>query len=148
MSGVFIDSNVIIKYFLGYHDAYRALAPVIDGDVMGYINDTVFSEVMYNLVRLISNKKPYELKRSPQYVSSITNDHIIKYYEAFRLLRELSIDDDVKDLAIKIMGTYGLLPNDALIAATCGHYGINTIITYDEDFKRIEWLRVVVPGTT
>ena len=38
---------------------------------------------------------------------------------------------------------YGLLPNDALIASTCKHYGVNIIATFDEDFKRIPWLRVI-----
>jgi len=44
---------------------------------------------------------------------------------------------------IQVMTTYRLLPNDAQIALTCRHYGIDTIITFDEDFKRVPWLRVV-----
>ena len=38
---------------------------------------------------------------------------------------------------------YGLLSNDALIAATCKHYGIKRIATLDEDFKRVDFLEVV-----
>ncbi len=38
---------------------------------------------------------------------------------------------------------YGLLPNDALIAATCRHYDINKIATLDKDFRRIPWLKVI-----
>jgi len=38
---------------------------------------------------------------------------------------------------------YSLLPGDAIIALTCRHYGIDTILTFDEDFKRIPWLKVV-----
>ncbi|MEM3505980.1 MAG: PIN domain-containing protein [Archaeoglobaceae archaeon] len=34
---------------------------------------------------------------------------------------------------------YGLLPNDALIAATCKHYGIRKIATFDRDFKRTDF---------
>ncbi len=36
-----------------------------------------------------------------------------------------------------------LLPNDALIAATCKYYGIKKIATFDEDFKRVDFLEVV-----
>jgi len=43
----------------------------------------------------------------------------------------------------ELMRNYKLLPNDALIAATCKHYGIKKIATFDEDFKRVEFLEVV-----
>jgi predicted nucleic acid-binding protein len=49
----------------------------------------------------------------------------------------------VKELALEIMKEYGLLPNDALIAATCRHYKINTLATFDEDFRRVPWLKVI-----
>jgi len=38
---------------------------------------------------------------------------------------------------------YKLLPSDAIIALTCKHYSIKTILTLDEDFKRIPWLKVI-----
>lgn len=38
---------------------------------------------------------------------------------------------------------YKLLPGDAIIALTCKHHGIDTILTFDEDFKRVPWLKVV-----
>ena len=38
---------------------------------------------------------------------------------------------------------YGLLPNDALIVATCKYYGIKKIATLDEDFKRVKFLKLV-----
>ncbi|WP_456329743.1 PIN domain-containing protein [Archaeoglobus sp.] len=47
------------------------------------------------------------------------------------------------DLSKKIVEKYKLLPNDALIAATCKHYGIKKIATFDEDFKRVNFLDVV-----
>ncbi|RLI81692.1 ribonuclease VapC, partial [Archaeoglobales archaeon] len=36
-----------------------------------------------------------------------------------------------------------LLPNDSLIAATCKHYGIKKIATFDDDFKRVDFLEIV-----
>ncbi len=47
------------------------------------------------------------------------------------------------DEPVKTIKTYRLAPNDAQIALTCKHHGINTILTFDEDFKRVPWLRVV-----
>ncbi|MEM4279796.1 MAG: PIN domain-containing protein, partial [Archaeoglobaceae archaeon] len=43
----------------------------------------------------------------------------------------------------RVVNIYGLLPNDALIAATCKHYGIKKIATFDEDFKRVDFLEVL-----
>ena len=44
---------------------------------------------------------------------------------------------------LEIMRSYNLLPGDALIAITARRYGIDTILTFDEDFKRIPWLKVI-----
>ncbi|MEM4945846.1 MAG: PIN domain-containing protein [Archaeoglobaceae archaeon] len=35
------------------------------------------------------------------------------------------------------------MPNDALIAATCKHYGIKKIATFDEDFKKVDFLEIL-----
>ncbi len=42
-----------------------------------------------------------------------------------------------------VIKNYGLLPNVALIVATCRYYGIKKIATYDEDFKKVDFLEVV-----
>jgi len=65
------------------------------------------------------------------------------------------IDSILKDLDIEIISdyfnhqeyikallNYKLLPNDAQIALTCKHYEIDTILTFDEDFRRVPWLKV------
>lgn len=36
--------------------------------------------------------------------------------------------------AITLMETYGLLPNDAIILATCKFYGVKYLISFDSDF--------------
>ncbi len=53
-------------------------------------------------------------------------DDYFEYTEYFRILRE-----------------YKLLPNDAQIVLTCRHHTIGTILAFDEDFKRIPWLKVI-----
>jgi len=35
------------------------------------------------------------------------------------------------------MQNYKFLPSDTIIVLNCKHYGIKTILTFDEDFKRI-----------
>jgi len=58
------------------------------------------------------------------------------------------LDIRVLDVKIEIpvltdvMYQFNLLPNDALIAATCKFYGIRDIATFDNDFKRVDFLNV------
>lgn len=67
-----------------------------------------------------------------------------------------AVNSFLKDLSVEIVSDYfdyneylrivqefKLLPSDAQIALTCRHYGIDTILTFDEDFKRVPWLKVV-----
>ncbi len=67
----------------------------------------------------------------------------IKYLIDYGYLRILPINSEIVLTSIKISWEYNLLPNDALIAATCKYYGIKRIATFDEDFKRIDFLEVV-----
>ena len=55
----------------------------------------------------------------------------------------LPITLEVLGEAGNIATKYGLLPNDALIAATCKHYSISVIATFDKDFKRLPWLKAI-----
>jgi len=143
MNSVFIDSNIIIKYFAGDVQARDILKPVINGEVRGFINNIVFSEVLFIAIKLLTGLKAYELRKNPETIQQTLetiNDNI-------RFLRdyfiELEINDKVKELALEIMKEHGLLPNDALIAATCRYYKINALATFDEDFKRIPWLKAI-----
>ncbi len=143
MSSACIDTNVIIKYYIGDREARRVLEPVINGEITGFINNIIFSEVIFILFKLLADMKAYELKRKPEIVKEIIKkiDRQIMFLREYFI--ELEINESVKKTAIGIIRQYGLLPNDALIAATCKHYGIEKIITFDEDFKRIPWLKVI-----
>ncbi|MET1159621.1 MAG: type II toxin-antitoxin system VapC family toxin [Thermoprotei archaeon] len=143
MSSVFIDSNVIIRYFVGDSLAKKLLEPVIYGDATGYVNTVVISEVIFILIKLLTGKKAYELKNSSETVKNVLKSLNIQIQFLREYFSELEINEKVKQIAVEVMEEYGLLPNDALIASTCKYYGIDTILTFDEDFKRIPWLRVV-----
>jgi predicted nucleic acid-binding protein len=55
---------------------------------------------------------------------------------------EVLIDKvDYKDV-LEVARNLKLLPSDAIIALTCKHNNIDIIITFDEDFRRVSWLKV------
>ncbi len=57
----------------------------------------------------------------------------------------LELNEEIFDVSKEIIKEYLLLPNDALIAATCKHQGINKIATFDSDFKRVDFLEMITP---
>jgi len=147
---IFLDSSVILRYFLGDSTA----KDIIEDSLRLAINAIVFSEVSFNLLKLLYIEKYggyrfYDMKSS----LSMLDYDILKGYKTFHsFLDELSNEDrlvflpvtmEVVKEASEIAIKYGLLPNDSLIVATCKHYGIDTIATFDEDFKKIPWLKVV-----
>ena len=47
------------------------------------------------------------------------------------------------DELVETINAYRLAPNDAQIVLTCKHRGIETLATFDKDFKRVPWLKVI-----
>ena len=43
----------------------------------------------------------------------------------------------------EVIARYGLLPNDALIAATCKHHGIMKLATFNGDFKQVDFVEII-----
>jgi len=77
-------------------------------------------------------------------------EEINEFFERMRALNILAniwnvldINFEIFETAKTIIKVHRLLPNDALIAATCKYYGINKIATFDEDFARVDFLEVV-----
>ncbi len=140
---VFFDSNVFLKYLAGIEDAKRLVDSVEHDEWVGYINDIVISEVIYGYLRLTLNISRYRLGK-----------YIIKHIDKVREIIEQDIHPlltgfehlptniGIDDL-IEHMAKYRLLSNDALIVATCRAYSIENIATFDKDFKRVPWLKVI-----
>ena len=140
MNGVFIDSSVFLDFLEGKEKA-KTLLEEYSG-LEGCINDIVFSEVLFVYIKAETGKKSYELKKQPELVKSIELNDIVELLGRYRAL---DVGEAVKSGAEGLIKKYGLLPNDALIAATCKHYGIRKIATFDSDFDRVDFLEVIMP---
>ncbi len=55
------------------------------------------------------------------------------------ILRDYQDPDEL----VKTIKIYRLAPNDAQIVLACKHSKIETLATFDEDFKRVPWLKVI-----
>ncbi len=147
---IYVDTNALV-YLL--HDVKPKSDEVIDilarAD-RAYTSLRTIEEVSYVLVR-ISIAKRYGI-RDLHYIREVVKRYGLEFVkDELKTLRELLLEyniivlqdiariDEIHDTMIK----YRLLPGDAIIALTCKHYGIPIILTFDEDFKRVPWLKVV-----
>jgi predicted nucleic acid-binding protein len=73
-------------------------------------------------------------------------DTLLNYmHEIFDIAEVVCDTNDIK-LIENVATTCRLMPNDALIAATCKYYGIRKLATFDDDFNRVDFLEVVKTG--
>jgi len=140
---VLYDSNVLIKYLAGDEKARTLVEKVISGEWEGYITGTVVSETIYIYLRLALDVPRYKLRelitRQDERVKNLLEEDIRPLLSLFNLV---TAETRIEEL-LNLIESYGLLPNDALIAIVALKHGINTIATFDEDFRRVPWLRVI-----
>ncbi len=146
---VFVDSNVFIQ--LLYEGARASEAEeLLDKYPLLVTSIGVVDEVLHFIIRReavnkYGIKRAYDLRRLIRSKGiSFAKGSLDKFTS---LLGELYVrvvgDEAEPKQIINTMDDYRLAPRDAIIALTCKHYGISTILTFDEDFKRIPWLKVV-----
>ena len=144
-----VDTNVFIHYLLDgdrADEAERLLASHLDLAVTVGIIDEVEFVIIRRLakerlgIRELSKLKEYIRKRGLGFAVDVLEKYTEMLYEFdIRVLNDYA---EPREL-LNVMKTYQLTPSDAIIALTCKYYGIDSIITFDEDFKRIPWLKVI-----
>ncbi|RLG72052.1 MAG: VapC toxin family PIN domain ribonuclease [Methanobacteriota archaeon] len=131
---IFVDSNVFIEYSKGDHKAAELLERVIGEEL--YINGVVYSEVAYIFIRAASGRNYFQLKKDKKLISNFGSRFIELLFPVLRLAEFLKINENIISMANDFIVEYGLLPNDALILATCKYYRIDALLTLDEeDFR-------------
>lgn len=125
----FVDTNVIIEHLKGNIDLLDLRERF---DVL-YSNSIVFSEALMVYLRALTGERPYTLKHNPDIIRNLKED-LLDFSRLFELFLDLEINRTIETLAIEYMIKYGLLPNDALILATCKFYDVKYLISFDGDF--------------
>ncbi len=134
---LFFDSNIFLFHLSGRDSATKLIEEVENGRFRGYINDVVVSEVVYGFLRAETGLSPFELRKG---ITRLDVD-LTLLMRLFGLFRLLPCNYGIS--IMEVMEDYRLLPNDALIAATCKSHSIKNIATFDEDFKRVDFLDIV-----
>ncbi|SEV80913.1 Predicted nucleic acid-binding protein, contains PIN domain [Thermococcus thioreducens] len=107
------------------------------------INDIVFSEFLFHYIALKTGRSPFTIKKRGEMSTVILSNEPKDFIEQFHIL---PADDEVLGLSYELMREHNLLPNDAIILATCLVYEVSTLGTLDDDLKNAgekEGLRVI-----
>ncbi len=147
---LFLDTNTMLYYLHDVKPYSQIVEDVTSGEDELYTSIRVLDEAIFTIVRTKAWIKQgiQRIEKLREYIQK----HGYNYFEEDlnelqKFLRETNINviEDKATLQelIETAKKYHLLPADALIALTCKHYSIDTILTFDEDFKRVPWLKVV-----
>jgi len=140
---VFFDSSILLAFLAGEDPrAYGLVEAVEDGEIRGYVNGVVVSEVMHGYLRLatgLSSRRIRQLlaRRDERLVALLRED-----VEPLLGLFEVLPAPPPREV-FEAAAAYGLMPSDAVIVATCRVHGVNVIASLDSDFRRVPWLRVI-----
>ena len=152
MERIVIDTNVLANFFLKTKLSKRAKNAVKQAlaEYSPILFTNILEETVFILIReeLIYRgmARFYEQKN---FIKRNGYEDLFVYKKFFEFLKRFEIPILENKFSISdfqdILENYNLLPNDALIASTCKHHGIKKIATFDEDFKRVDFLEIITP---
>ncbi len=146
----FVDSNVFIQLLYGGVQASKA-EELLNRYPLLATSIGVIDEVLHFIIRKEAMKK-HGIRRTYDLRKLVRNTGIDFAIESLKkfvsLLEELHVrvmvDTETQPRQIiATMANYRLSPRDAIIALTCKHHGIDTILTFDKDFKYVPWLNAI-----
>lgn len=145
---IMVDTNIFYNFLFETKLTNRA-SKIFDKQQL-FTSFTVINETLYIISRKLAEKK-FGVRSSRRFREFISDKGYEPFIEELTMFFNL-LDDfyitvlrDYQDVTeiLKLMKKCKLLPNDAVIAATCKHYGIKRIATFDEDFRRVGFLEIV-----
>ena len=147
---LFLDANAILYYLHDVKPYSQIVEDTISGEDELYTSLRVLDEAVFTIVRAKAWIKLgiRRIEKLREYIQKQGYDFFEEDIdELYEFLKEANVAV-VEDRAsphelIDVAKNFHLLPADALIALMCRHYGIDTILSVDEDFKRIPWLKVI-----
>ena len=130
---IFVDSSILVEYSKNTKTELLEYLISHISDFELCISETVLSEYTFHFLAKCGDKSPLTLKRDVAISNILSQNRQIESLLGF--FKIISGNKDLFPLYLRLMQQYNLLPNDALILATCLNNGIKTIASFDTDFK-------------
>ncbi|HIP75246.1 MAG TPA: PIN domain-containing protein [Thermococcus paralvinellae] len=146
---MFVDTNIFYNFLFETELSSRA-KEIIEMPYELVTSFTVLNELVYISIRKLTEKR-YGTRDYFDFRKFISERGYEPFKEDLKIIfglldeRGIVILPNSQEVSewMEVMKKYKLLPNDALIAVTCKHHGIKNIATFDGDFKRIDFLKVI-----
>lgn len=127
---ILVDSGIFVEYLKGRKvDFFEYL---INQDYQLFINQVVLSEVLFHFIGTIGNKSPLAIKESGKIAECFKDHNPIDMLPGIQFLDHTA---EISKLTIDFSKQFNLLPNDAMILATCKSHDLKYLATFDSDFE-------------
>lgn len=128
---IFIDSSVLVEPLQNRKvEFYKNL--ISNSNYVNCINSIVVSEYLYKYIGLQNLGSPRKIQSDNKIAEALQPYFITETLKEFLFIE---VNENVVSLAPALMDKYNLLPNDAIILATCKIYNITQLASHDKDFK-------------
>ena len=130
---IFLDSSILVEYRKGTKT--ELLDALTDRHFTLCFNQIVLSEYLFVVLAHYGQKSLRTLKMA-FYIPELLDAH--DFESLLKPLHFLDrIDKSVVEETPRLMRTYNLLPNDAIIFSHCKSSGIKYLASYDSDFRPV-----------
>ncbi|SFP61355.1 type II toxin-antitoxin system VapC family toxin [Parafilimonas terrae] len=130
-SRIFVDSSVLVEPLQNRKvEFYKDL--ILNHTFTCCINTIEVSEYLYKYIGLQNLGSPQTVQENKKTAEALQPYFITRTLEEFQLLE---INSTVLSQVPELMSKYNLLPNDAIILATCKIHGIKQLASHDTDFE-------------
>jgi uncharacterized protein len=130
-NNVFFDSSVLVEPMKGRHTDFLDTFLVND-NYRCFINETVVSEFLFHVLGTNGGASPKTLQQGGKVPSTLLLNSA--YSSVFNYVHFLETAASLFTEVPRLMIQYNLLPNDAIMMATCLHHNINFLAAHDADF--------------
>ena len=126
---IFVGGGLLIEY--ENQTKTELLEALLMSQHQIFLNPIVVSEYIYQLLGILGGRSPMSIRESKKIAETLDLHDTAEFLSAFSIL---PIPDGSLFLAIELMKKHNLLPNDALILASCKSQSVAVLASYDSDF--------------
>ena len=145
---IFLDTSFIISLLIETEKTEDVRKYFDEASVPFVTSVSVYEETYFVGIKMIAEDRlnigsSYSLR---DYIKKSGYDFADTFLKNMHeVFESIEIVHDTKDIKLieNVARTCRLMPNDAVIAATCKFYDIKNLATFDADFKRVDYLEIV-----
>jgi len=147
---IYWDASYTISYIIDtelYHNECLSFRNRLKSEeILSVGSNLVYNELAFFLIKQALEEEGKRRgmhwldvkKRQPDFISQIMPDVLRKKDDLNDAILWLSTSEQVKEKAFQLMSDYSLLPTDAFHIAAALEHGVNSFVTLDEDFLRVD----------